>query len=81
MTVQSKIQNPKSKIVLIPPNVLARADRVISVSFKIGFLKEPVSRTVSFTNGLRFVAAVEFAKKRCSSLKLLSLSRPAWLWC
>jgi hypothetical protein len=29
MTEQSKIENPKSKIKLIPPNVLARADRVI----------------------------------------------------
>jgi hypothetical protein len=29
MIGQSKIENPKSKIVVIPPNVLARADRVI----------------------------------------------------
>jgi hypothetical protein len=29
MTEQSKIRNRKSKIELIPPNVLARADRVI----------------------------------------------------
>jgi hypothetical protein len=29
MTEQSKIENPKSKIAGIPPNVLARADRVI----------------------------------------------------
>jgi hypothetical protein len=29
MTEQSKIENPESKIVRIPPNVLARADRVI----------------------------------------------------
>jgi len=29
MTEQSKIQNRKSKIVMIPPNVLARADKVI----------------------------------------------------
>jgi len=28
MSDQSKIGNPKSKIVEIPPNVLARADRV-----------------------------------------------------
>jgi hypothetical protein len=31
MTGQSKIQNPKSKMVRIPPNVLARADRGDSV--------------------------------------------------
>jgi hypothetical protein len=29
MILKSKIENPKSKIVRIPPNVLARADRVI----------------------------------------------------
>ena len=29
MILKSKIKNPKSKIVRIPPNVLARADRVI----------------------------------------------------
>jgi hypothetical protein len=29
MIQQSKIGNPKSKIAVIPPNVLARADRVI----------------------------------------------------
>ena len=29
MIGQSKIGNPKSKIEAIPPNVLARADRVI----------------------------------------------------
>jgi hypothetical protein len=29
MTEQSKIRNPKSKIVEVPPNVLVRADRVI----------------------------------------------------
>jgi hypothetical protein len=29
MTGQSKIGNPKSKIELVPPNVLARADKVI----------------------------------------------------
>jgi hypothetical protein len=29
MIRQSKIENPKSKIVGVPPNVLARADRVI----------------------------------------------------
>jgi hypothetical protein len=29
MTEQSKIRNPKSKIEVVPPNVLARADRVI----------------------------------------------------
>jgi hypothetical protein len=30
MSEQSKIGNPKSKIIeLVPPNVLARADRVI----------------------------------------------------
>jgi hypothetical protein len=29
MTEQSKIQNRKSKIVRIPPSVLARADKVI----------------------------------------------------
>jgi hypothetical protein len=30
MIPQSKIENPKSKIVGIPPNVLVRADRIIS---------------------------------------------------
>jgi hypothetical protein len=29
MTEQSKIENPKSKIVKVPPNVLVRADKVI----------------------------------------------------
>jgi hypothetical protein len=29
MTEQSKIRNPKSKIEVVPPNALARADRVI----------------------------------------------------
>jgi hypothetical protein len=29
MTDQSKIGNQKSKMVTIPPNVLARADRVV----------------------------------------------------
>jgi hypothetical protein len=29
MTEQSKIENRKSKIDVIPPNVLARADKVI----------------------------------------------------
>ena len=29
MILKSKTENPKSKIVRIPPNVLARADRVI----------------------------------------------------
>jgi hypothetical protein len=29
MTEQSKIHNPKSKIVEVPPNVLAPADKVI----------------------------------------------------
>jgi hypothetical protein len=29
MIEQSKIENPKSKIGMIPPNVLARADKVI----------------------------------------------------
>jgi hypothetical protein len=29
MIRQSKIENPKSKIVMVPPNVLARADKVI----------------------------------------------------
>jgi len=29
MILKSKIENPKSKIVRISPNVLARADRVI----------------------------------------------------
>ena len=29
MTEQSEIQNRKSKIVMVPPNVLARADKVI----------------------------------------------------
>jgi hypothetical protein len=29
MIEQSKIANPKSKMARIPPNVLARADRVI----------------------------------------------------
>ena len=29
MTEQSKIENRKSKIVRVPPNVLARADKVI----------------------------------------------------
>ncbi len=29
MILKSKIQNRKSKMVMIPPNVLARADRVI----------------------------------------------------
>jgi hypothetical protein len=29
MIMESKIGNPKSKVVRIPPNVLARADKVI----------------------------------------------------
>jgi hypothetical protein len=29
MIAQSKIENPKSKIVMVPPNSLARAGRVI----------------------------------------------------
>jgi hypothetical protein len=29
MTEKSKIHNPKSKIEVVPPNVLARADKVL----------------------------------------------------